>query len=1531
MKKIISISLMLLLFGFAICGNLTKTNTIAFAETLHNSSIEETITENNGVIGYHQYTSKFIDKTNSYVSSDGSFPEYYTLIEGNATAKNSKNKSEKYDTLMIYMEDQDSNGLCWAFAGSKALETTMAKQTNEYVDFSEAWLSLCMTYGTSNEGKVDELYNIWNKPYVSGGGGNFYLYDYLIRNYGVVLEQDYIYQNSYLVSQDILTDGNLTLDSNADYLFDYYSNFATKDCLKNYVPVYFETSNSNYVNSVKKHIIQHGALSIGLYMQKYEFYNWGVMGGATGVDDFYSSDSISKYHYSKKSGDDFKLEEEHINIKIPHSYDEVKKHISNSKEWGNYVGSHAMTIIGWDDTYVNAKGQKGAWILQNSWGGTRVYGNDMYLYLEYGDTDLTKYAGAMLGYEYNEKLYNEKFAGLFGEETIHYEDVLKTSNAVGAITDSGLTTDQKNIYYRNHVLPELTYEYKLTNGAKIDGVEIYLLGEEITHKFNITKTSNQIKISYKKDFESQLECGSYKIIIKYSKNEQTDEHINIFLVTDGFDFIAYRKNHERSGNELLFNTKYFANETLLVQVTQTTGTLTIFGLPHMYTVDLKAKINPNEPAIKLNQYNSLYPEAVDISYNLGTEKTKEYNYTLVYGQDSHDVKIYVMLVESNQKIVWLNYETNGGKRSELNLDFMAVDFSRTLHKVEEPTKAGYEFVGWYYDENFQEPLQKQSDGYYFNVNKIIVGGDNKYGSIEGAKKESYVLNLYAKWKLKNPTNITLSTQKEWQQEGETFAINLSYSHDLKLSSEFKPTFKWFKGEEREPFKTTSVPYITIENSQGGIFKYRVEMYASYRNEQTTKQEQIITVYVTPEVEEIFDLIYKGQGAFTWKDNSKTATYFKNTQFEQSYSATYTISLYKKGQSKAIEIITSNLIGVKFSSIFNNVGTYRIGIVKNLGQAKSEEIYSEYIDIVSISFETDTDENKENQPQKKFLDKNSKVQMPKSLTKSAYTFDGWYLDSKFKTKCVFPLTLENSGNTTLYAKWKLNDFTCEVEGEENLKNFVYDKNARTISLTPHHELTSATFTYAWYKKVGDNNTKVGTNKNSFSVVSVKENGSYYCEVTAKDSKGRTALSTINFSVNILKAKTKLLTNNVVKELTYNAKEQVIKTGAEINNYKDRLAEDKVEIVYKNHKFTNVPEKGYIDVIIIAPETVNYLSEEVTVRVVVHKALATLTIEDQTFTYNGSPVVPFGEVSNEEQQDKICVIGDAVVAVGEYTRKVVVMETENYLPIEEEITINVIPATIHIKAKNIISPWLIGKQKLEYEIVEGECFGEDNLKVKLNSSVRTTSPGKYKISITAENSNYYIGTIEGEYTVTIVPYIVAIILILAIAGYFLFKFFIKTFTIEFEGTGAKLYAPIETRKRKDIKLKIPSRDGYLFKGWYFDENLTKPFNGKVKRGKILVLYAKWEEVRDCVIETKQETDIAKMFVDSLFNKQNEETVISENVETIKDEEINNQEESDNKNSNLDFINSIIQKASIENVSNANNNEEELKAFINKISNN
>ncbi|MCR5608674.1 MAG: C1 family peptidase [Lachnospiraceae bacterium] len=234
------------------------------------------------------------------------------------------------DYIDIKVEDQDSYGLCWDFASLNTLETYLAINELGNYDFSE----LHLDYITS------EL--MYGSRTIHWGGSFSNFKDYL-NICGPVLETDVPYWHTE-------KSGSKTINT---YLYDYdektYDSFPlmTPEVIVTETvdfPTFYKTEYSDYTDeeikefrdTVKRHIMTNGGLYTSIV-----------------------STSLTNKYVSP-----------------------------TAEEWPD----HAVTIVGWDDTYskdnfLSIDGKKpkndGAYILLNSWG---EYSNDKgYYYVSYED------------------------------------------------------------------------------------------------------------------------------------------------------------------------------------------------------------------------------------------------------------------------------------------------------------------------------------------------------------------------------------------------------------------------------------------------------------------------------------------------------------------------------------------------------------------------------------------------------------------------------------------------------------------------------------------------------------------------------------------------------------------------------------------------------------------------------------------------------------------------------------------------------------------------------------------------------------------------------------------------------------------------------------------------------------------------------------------------------------------------------------------------------------------------------------------
>ncbi len=468
------------------------------------------------------------------------------------------------DDYLLYTQDQASNGLCWAFSSSCALGTTMMLATGQYYDVSEAWIGLA--------------YKMYNTTYVYGDAGNENYFNAAIQNYGIVLESDLTYENSFLISND-----------NYKEYFNFYKKYAQKGIVNNLVTASYSLVTNK--SAIKNHIYNYGALSLGT--------KWYQDGTSNGIKE------LSDYSY-----------------KYPSRCDSTTK------------TGHAIAVIGWDDniqvTY-NGTTYTGAWICLNSWGNDS--GSDGAFYIFYNDTDVY---GTVHGYKYVDNTSDFYCQAEIKEGT---GNTVKTTFA-GKHTASTTADDvaskntlQKNIYDNQDI--DITYNYKLSPNTKIDSVDIYRKYEVLTYDFKTTIDEDNQTIRVQLKDGASLRYGPLKVVIKYSNDTESDELYNpIYVVSFNectsviVTSFSSSGDYTNNGYYRYFNTYNNTNTLITLATTKTKGTFYVHFYGATYCNSTLDRNVMNIDFSNLSEENNTY--SVIVNFAAG----RSYVVSVVYSQSA---------------------------------------------------------------------------------------------------------------------------------------------------------------------------------------------------------------------------------------------------------------------------------------------------------------------------------------------------------------------------------------------------------------------------------------------------------------------------------------------------------------------------------------------------------------------------------------------------------------------------------------------------------------------------------------------------------------------------------------------------------------------------------------------------------------------------------------------------------------------------------------------------------------------------------
>ena len=227
----------------------------------------------------------------------------------------------------IKIKDQRETGSCWAFASISSLETNLAlanlksgKNTTKVYDYSERH----MDYATSSDSFIDGTNEDGYKREVDSGGNWYYVESYLTNGTGAINEAQMPFENYNIKEKKI----NLADIKNKNVTSQIYDTVE----FANYMGDGVTTTVANQIkNQIKQHIQDYGSVFATIY------------------GDGFSDTSC----YNIKTG---------------------ALYCKNSED-KEYLPNHAISIVGWDDTYAVKNFNEGlrpqnpgAWIIRNSWG-----------------------------------------------------------------------------------------------------------------------------------------------------------------------------------------------------------------------------------------------------------------------------------------------------------------------------------------------------------------------------------------------------------------------------------------------------------------------------------------------------------------------------------------------------------------------------------------------------------------------------------------------------------------------------------------------------------------------------------------------------------------------------------------------------------------------------------------------------------------------------------------------------------------------------------------------------------------------------------------------------------------------------------------------------------------------------------------------------------------------------------------------------------------------------------------------------------
>ncbi|MBR3803740.1 MAG: C1 family peptidase [Clostridia bacterium] len=513
-----------------------------------------------------------------------------------------------------------------------------------------------------------------------GAGGSFSMQQKAMQRNGLMLESDLPYQNAYIVSNE-----------NAEDYYNFFNQYANDDLANTLVSDSSTSFSRSDVDAIKRHLVNNGSLYLA---------------------------------FSFKTGF---LEENGVYSLTPNQT--------------STTSNHAVSLIGWDDNYQKEfylDGSdtptvfKGAWIILNSY--TESNGKDGVSLIFYEDKNIYD----IRGYRYKKDT----------DKAFYFYDKIESGYAYpthvkgkyyGSLTAETAPTKQLNVFYDD---VDLEYSYEISNGASVDGIEIYLGNRDVTNDFSVRLDESQKRFYISKQNASY---GNYKILVRYSNSQSSDTYLNNFYVTHGL--IGEEVEFDDVNNAIPFTTgkdlEYYSfnasDKTYAIYTNSLSGNVS-------FITSAQSVYSEKNMAIPTLSYQIQNGESCKVTHAIKSNSGYELNYSFnfIYCQDlsMQPVRVY--------------YDLSGGVNHGENYSTELASAENKLCLFA-PSREGYDFVGWRIENsNLGVFAEKNGDSYLVDWNVIHHLGDSPTLYAKSYYNEHYnnssVLFVRAVWE-KSPAPV----------------------------------------------------------------------------------------------------------------------------------------------------------------------------------------------------------------------------------------------------------------------------------------------------------------------------------------------------------------------------------------------------------------------------------------------------------------------------------------------------------------------------------------------------------------------------------------------------------------------------------------------------------------------------------------------------------------------------------------------------------------------------------------------------------
>ena len=713
------------------------------------------------------------------------------------------------DDYFLFVQNQTNTGLCWNYASSAALSTTIAKATGEYDDFSEVFCSA--TYGK-------------NAYYVPNAGGTYSGFNTAARNYGLIYEHDLQATEAWFTHKDKLAP-----------FVDYYSKNLNTITMQNIVnSSSFNLKNATGKENAKRHLLEHG----GLYISA----TWRT-------SQEYTTTKGNKV-YAKVPNEDPTPTGAHAVCLI--GWDDDVCIITPGKTFRgawifqNSYGERELNLGGigyifYDDNQLHSyaygyrfedktsTSAKINFVSRIESSTANLINNRVGIYFEDGEITSKKTNEKNVFYSKDVKL-DYSYTVTSGTEIKDIE-VWNCDIDVTRFFDIKLDQDAKKYSLKNFS------GYPLDYGAYTVKIKLEK-GDETNYAYNAfyCLSGAEVNTMFLRTVNGRDTTSDLRN--KYAYEEHVNDEPEYVIENLGYYYLfnsGMYSPHFREfrtavpTTEGYIDIEYYINMNDDIDRIELDGVVAATDLPHCRNY------------LRVN-YSGLSSENKTVKImSKWISKTGNYQ----------EIPIILDYAEPSEHYLYLKIDPNGGTHTNP---------SKFIHKVGDnftlkaPTRPGYKFKGWYYDRNFEEALEEVNGEYLFDDSHLIdLGVSSSSNNYSCARYRRYYMRshtgyVYAKWEEAQIENFRLITPNEAFKNAST---PFTYTLDYVDAPGYKyDVYLYVDDVQVKKFNKKSAYYRFTDNEPHSVY---AKVFCTYKGHETVVESG--SYIITPETKVVPETRY----------------------------------------------------------------------------------------------------------------------------------------------------------------------------------------------------------------------------------------------------------------------------------------------------------------------------------------------------------------------------------------------------------------------------------------------------------------------------------------------------------------------------------------------------------------------------------------------------------------------------------------------------------------------------------------------------